>query len=84
MSDNLPVYKSNTTPEQRMDNLKFYHKQYSLIKNQHEIGTPALFVKVRCGCLKLICLKDAYRCLYCGIWFCKKCAEQHFGAKSNN
>lgn len=21
----------------------------------------------------------AFRCLYCGLWFCGNCAEQHFG-----
>ena len=36
--------------------------------------------KIWCGC----CMKDisivmAYRCLYCGIWFCRKCGKIHFG-----
>ena len=35
---------------------------------------------VRCpGCLKKLRMDQAYRCLYCGIWWCEKCAETHFG-----
>ena len=22
---------------------------------------------------------DLFRCLYCGVWYCKTCAEVHFG-----
>jgi hypothetical protein len=25
-------------------------------------------------------IEIAYRCLYCGVWFCAPCAEIHFGA----
>lgn len=34
---------------------------------------------IRCGCMKKVWLIHAYRCLYCGEWYCKECAEQHFG-----
>jgi len=34
---------------------------------------------VRCPCLKKLDLLHAYKCLYCGIWFCEACAEKHFG-----
>lgn len=27
--------------------------------------------------LKLEIIK-AYKCLYCGIWFCRRCAKEHF------
>lgn len=30
-----------------------------------------------CGQVRAITL--AYRCLYCGAWFCMACAEVHFG-----
>lgn len=29
-------------------------------------------------------LELAYRCLYCGIWFCVNCAEAHFGKTIQN
>lgn len=34
---------------------------------------------VRCGCLKKLWPQNAFRCLYCGEWYCKECAEKHFG-----
>jgi len=79
--ENLPVYESNATPEERREKLKFMGEQVSLICDQHKLGTPARYVKIRCGCNKLIRLIDAFRCLYCGIYYCKKCAELHFGMR---
>ncbi|TQV85224.1 hypothetical protein FKG94_03270 [Exilibacterium tricleocarpae] len=34
---------------------------------------------VRCGCQKKLWMQNAYKCLYCGEWYCKECAEIHFG-----
>lgn len=34
---------------------------------------------VMCPCGKTIKVKDAYRCLYCRVYFCGTCAERHFG-----
>lgn len=33
---------------------------------------------VTCGCGQLRALTHAFRCLYCGEWFCVPCAEKHF------
>lgn len=36
--------------------------------------------KFHCGhCANRIPVTFAYRCLYCGVWFCQSCAELHFG-----
>ncbi len=53
--------------------------QCRFLKYQEEINVPAKFTDIRCPCLKLVKLRHAYRCLYCGVFFCKECAEQHFG-----
>ena len=34
---------------------------------------------VTCGCGQARALTMAFRCLYCGEWFCRNCAEIHFG-----
>ena len=34
---------------------------------------------VRCCCFKKLKPHQAYKCLFCGEWFCKECAELHFG-----
>lgn len=35
--------------------------------------------KVTCECGRTIPLRFAYKCLYCDLWFCTKCAGDHFG-----
>lgn len=35
--------------------------------------------EITCGCGQLRALELAYRCLYCGEFFCVSCAEKHFG-----
>lgn len=35
--------------------------------------------KVTCGCGLTMPLRFAYRCLYCGEYYCMACAERHFG-----
>ena len=42
--------------------------------------TYANYLKVFCPCRKIIDVRvSAYKCLECGIWFCRKCAKRHFG-----
>ena len=31
------------------------------------------------NCGKQVSIEYAFRCLYCGFWFCRACAEVHFG-----
>jgi hypothetical protein len=38
-------------------------------------------VSVTCPCGRTVALRDAYRCWFCGLFFCFHCAEQHFGPK---
>lgn len=32
---------------------------------------------IKCG--RQVSIKNAFKCLYCNFWFCKECAEIHFG-----
>lgn len=43
-----------------------WEEQVELLCDQHRIGTPVI---------------EAYRCLYCGVFYCKECAEEHFGMR---
>lgn len=54
------------------DKIKFVYKQ---TKEMLDPIRPF----VRCYCQKKLQPHHAYRCLYCGEWFCEKCAEKHFG-----
>lgn len=37
-------------------------------------------VRIHCGCGRKLTVWRGYKCLYCGIIFCRLCAEAHFGA----
>ena len=37
-------------------------------------------IKITCVCGFTVPLRFAYRCLYCGEYFCVDCAGVHFGA----
>lgn len=37
--------------------------------------------RVTCPCGNELPLVEAFRCLYCEVWFCLGCAEEHFGGE---
>lgn len=55
------------------------YQQLKFIATQEKEGFSSSAIKIRCGCLKLVPWKYMHRCLYCSVFFCKECAEQHFG-----
>ena len=59
--------------------LQAMYSQVRFINAQEDDCVPAKHLKVRCACLKLVPMKYAYRCLYCEVFYCKECAETHFG-----
>lgn len=42
-------------------------------------GVTVREATVTCPCGTERALTLAYKCLYCKVWFCDICAEQHFG-----
>jgi hypothetical protein len=77
----LPTYESDATPEEQEIKLKWMYEQIKFIRTQEKDDVPVSRIKLRCGCHKLAKWQYMYRCLYCGVWYCKECAEEHFGAK---
>ena len=57
----------------------FHTTEFGLIKccGPH----PDKAKKSSCG--KIIEIHEAYKCLYCNFFFCKTCAEKHFGKTIN-
>jgi len=55
--------------------------QYRELRDCRTRGRRALDILawLHCPCGLRIGLEAAYRCLHCGLWFCKACAERHFG-----
>lgn len=49
------------------------------VKNQISVAEDAAgLIRLKCVCGKRVYIEDMYRCLYCGEWYCRKCAEAHF------
>jgi len=48
-----------------------------VLRDQWSEATERGSVHCTCGLQRALPL--AFRCLYCGQWFCGRCAEQHFG-----
>jgi len=53
--------------------------QARFIRTQENDNMPSKVLSIRCVCLKMVRMKYSYRCLYCGVFYCRECAEQHFG-----
>ncbi len=70
MSD-FNIHKQTTSKEDKIKLLKIIRKQNRIvIKNSF---------KMTCGCCqKITPVEWLYKCFYCGVWFCHKCAEDHF------
>jgi hypothetical protein len=82
---NLPVYESKATPEQKVQNLKIMYGQVKMIKEQSGWGMTTDKTVIRCpDCDHKVKVIYAYRCLYCGIWFCEICAQIHFVMRKAN
>ena len=75
----LPEYEYESTPEEWQETLAMLDRQIRHIISQQKDEVPAKFTKIRCCCNKLVLWKYAYRCLYCSLWFCRECAQLHFG-----
>ncbi len=59
-----------------------YQKRRNLRKQRTELNKQAcLSAYVTCTCGKRAPLKLMYRCWFCGLTLCSKCAEKHFGGK---
>lgn len=46
---------------------------------QESQGVTVRMALITCPCERRLALVSSYKCLYCGVWFCRRCAEEHFG-----
>lgn len=49
-----------------------------LVARQTREGLMFGYVTCECG-TKIELWGMVFRCLYCGVWFCRRCAVKHFG-----
>lgn len=65
------------TPE--VDATEIVQIQTDEIVNQSAAGVLFMLVTVTCPCGWVRGFTLVYKCLYCNVWFCTTCAEEHFG-----
>ena len=71
LSDMVP-----RTDDERAQKLELVAKQ---TKQVHSTGI------VTCECGNTVKVYGLiYKCFYCGVWFCHKCAKRHFGEMKEN
>lgn len=51
-----------------------------ILMHQLQEARQANRVQVTCPCGCTIAINYAFRCLSCGLWFCRPCAMRHMGA----
>ena len=61
------------TSDRAVKNKELFSKQHRKLNLQKVMG-----ITVTCGCGKNIRLINAFKCFFCGLWFCHQCAKKHF------
>lgn len=74
--DALPVYKSNATLEEKMEKRVTVRNQIAQLQ-----GIDSDKAMVCCPCGTTLVVWMAYRCLYCGVFYCRTCAQLHYGQR---
>ena len=74
------IHDQPTTEEEIERNVVLIRQQTRELVKQ--LGVMKLWPRIPCACCaKSTHLKDAYRCYYCGLYFCTRCAPEHFGGE---
>ncbi len=76
-NEHLPEYRSNSSDEDKRKLREIMMEQIKHIA----VARPEQQIKLTCICGKRVVVWMMYRCLFCGIFFCKECAEVHFGQR---
>lgn len=65
---NAPDYQ---LPPANPDTVAHFKRQW--------LQSKELSQRIECECGWRFPMRNMFRCLYCGCWFCQACAEVHFG-----
>lgn len=61
------------------EKIQAVYEQQRVLWLQRRLDTPIGQTTVPCICGVKVNIMDMYQCLYCREWFCRDCAEEHFG-----
>ena len=67
------------TSDERNQQLTIIYNQIKELRQQGEARKEVILATVTCPCGRCRGITHAVRCLYCKIWYCETCAEEHFG-----
>lgn len=59
--------------------LTLVRDQETEIYQQSNAGITVRMATITCQCGAKRAVVRSFKCLYCHVWFCQKCAEEHFG-----
>lgn len=59
--------------------LDIVYRQIKETVAQDAEGVTVRLATITCPCGWKRSIMHMFQCLYCNVWFCKSCAEQHFG-----
>lgn len=58
---------------------EFLKQQIQETVDQSMANVPVRLAIITCPCGWKRSIVFMYKCLYCNLWFCVNCAEEHFG-----
>lgn len=67
------------TQEEWLQQATIVQSQIRETVDQEAAGVTIRLATITCPCGWKRAALRMYQCLYCKIWFCHQCAEQHFG-----
>lgn len=75
----LPVFRSKATKEEkevaRLQQQEQHRQLQEQIPNLEQVQMNCFY------CERSVKLIHMYRCLYCGVYYCRLCAQQHYGRR---
>lgn len=78
LGSSLPVFKSNLSQDEREEKRAMLRRQIQYLIT----APPEQQIRITCcACSQRAVVWMMYRCLYCGLFYCKSCAEIHFGQR---
>mgnify|MGYP001578640377 CR=1 FL=1 len=80
MSDELFCEKHNKALDYPgLDTAPIVYNQKKETVDQEEAGRTCRMATITCVCGNKRAIVKMYQCLYCKVWMCHQCAEEHFG-----
>jgi hypothetical protein len=89
MSTTEYIERSRTAAEANLAQIELIKRQWSeateYIRHDRplsDLGLPHMTVS--CGCGRRMAIECLFRCFFCGVFFCEKCAREHFGEEDHH